>query len=57
VLRKYIMGGHVADYMEQMREEEPEKYAAHFSQYIKQGLEPDSLEDLYTKVGNPLARC
>ena len=50
VLRKYIMGGHVAEYMEQMKEEEPEKFQAHFSQYIKQGLEADDLEDLYTKV-------
>ncbi|GAB4816493.1 hypothetical protein N2152v2_003539 [Parachlorella kessleri] len=50
VLRKYIMGGHVAEYMEQMKEEEPEKFQAHFSQYLKEGLEADDLEDLYTKV-------
>lgn len=50
VLRKYILGGHVAEYMEAMKEEEPEKYEAHFSRYIKAGVEADGLEDLYTKV-------
>jgi large subunit ribosomal protein L5e len=26
VLKKYIYGGHVAEYMEEMEEEDPEKY-------------------------------
>ena len=45
-LRKYITGGHVAEYMEEMKEEEPEKYKQHFSQYIKAGIKPDEYEDL-----------
>ena len=49
-LKKYIMGGHVAEYMEQMQEENPEKYKAHFSQYIKAGLNADNLEDTFAKV-------
>jgi large subunit ribosomal protein L5e len=59
VLKKYIYGGHVAEYMEEMEEEDPEKYNRHFAKYIDEGLDADSLEDLYTKVheairANPL---
>ncbi|KAI7837748.1 hypothetical protein COHA_008380 [Chlorella ohadii] len=50
ILRKYIYGGHVGEYMEEMIEEDPEKYQAHFAEYLKNGVEPDELEDLYTKV-------
>ena len=31
ILRKYIYGGHVGEYMEEMQEEDPEKYTAHFA--------------------------
>ncbi|KAE9604826.1 putative ribosomal protein L5 eukaryotic/L18 archaeal [Lupinus albus] len=44
VHRKYIFGGHT------LIEDEPEKYQTHFSEYIKQGIEPDGLEALYKKV-------
>ena len=33
-----------------LQEEDPEKYQAHFAEYLKNGVEPDELEDLYTKV-------
>jgi len=49
-LRKYIFGGHVADYMTQMKEEDPEAYAKHFSCFIKEGVDADSLESVYKKV-------
>jgi large subunit ribosomal protein L5e len=48
--RRYIFGGHVADYMEAMKEDTPEKYAAHFSTFVKEGVEPEDLEDLYKEV-------
>ncbi|KAF0933148.1 hypothetical protein E2562_014138 [Oryza meyeriana var. granulata] len=48
--RKYIYGGHVADYMRSLAEEEPEKFQAHFSDYIKKGIEADDMEALYKKV-------
>ncbi|KAG6543794.1 hypothetical protein Mapa_014634 [Marchantia paleacea] len=48
--RKYILGGHVADYMMTLREGDPEKYEAHFSQYIKQGLEAEDLDPMYTSA-------
>ncbi|KAI3678630.1 hypothetical protein L6452_37930 [Arctium lappa] len=50
VHRKYIYGGHVASYMSTLMEDEPEKYQTHFSDYIKAGVEPDNLEELYKKV-------
>lgn len=49
-LRKYIMGGHVAEYMEEMQEEDPEKYQAHFKSFIKCGIDSENLEELYEKV-------
>ncbi len=95
--RKYILGGHIADYMNvqflsfqasitspsttfrwnilqiilsfthkkvsrgnntdslwgdglQLLEEEPEKYQAHFSEQLKEGLEADDLAEMYTSV-------
>lgn len=50
VMKKYIFGGHVAEYMEAMKEEESEKYDAHFAKYAKAGVNADKLEALYKKV-------
>ncbi|KAM3218254.1 hypothetical protein P3L10_022784 [Capsicum annuum] len=33
-----------------LMEDEPEKYQSHFSVYLKSGLEPDSIEEMYKKV-------
>jgi len=49
VHRKHIMGQHVADYMRQLLEEDEEAYKRQFSQYIKHGITPDELENVYTK--------
>jgi large subunit ribosomal protein L5e len=49
-LRKYIFGGHVGDYMNSMKEEDPEKFAKHFSKFIKEGVTSDKLEGIYKKV-------
>eukprot|EP01029_Cantina_marsupialis_P021309 TRINITY_DN50853_c0_g1_i1.p1 TRINITY_DN50853_c0_g1~~TRINITY_DN50853_c0_g1_i1.p1 ORF type:complete len:316 (+),score=55.35 TRINITY_DN50853_c0_g1_i1:29-949(+) len=48
--RARIFGDHVADYMEELQKEEPEKYAAQFSQYIKAGLNFENLEEAYEKT-------
>ncbi|XP_078181939.1 large ribosomal subunit protein uL18-like [Carex rostrata] len=50
VHRTYIFGGHVANYMRSMEEDEPEKYQSHFSEYLKRGLTADGMEALYKKV-------
>jgi len=53
-LRKYIFGGHVADYMRHLKEENSDKYRAQFSQYIAAGIGPDNMEKLYEKVHNAI---
>jgi large subunit ribosomal protein L5e len=50
VLKKYVYGGHVSEYMAEMEEEDPEKYQVHFASYLEQDLDSDSLEDLYKEV-------
>lgn len=50
ILRKYIYGGHVGEYMETMAEEEPENYQRQFANYIKNDVEGEGLEELYKEV-------
>lgn len=50
VMKKYIFGGHVAEYMEEMEEEEPEKYTRHFSKFHEMDIGGGELEDLFTEV-------
>ncbi|PJF18798.1 60S ribosomal protein L5 [Paramicrosporidium saccamoebae] len=50
VMRKHIFGGHVADYMRQLKEDDSERYQKQFSRYIKAGLTADSLESMYEKA-------
>jgi len=45
--KKYIFGGHVAEYMELLEEEDPDRYQAQFSKYIEKEIEGDSLEEMY----------
>ena len=49
-LAKYIFGGHVAEYMESLKSENPTAYKAKFSQYIKAGIESDKYEFVLKKV-------
>jgi len=49
-LRRYIFGGHVAEYMEYLQEEDEEAYKRQFASYVADSIEPDSLEDLYTEA-------
>jgi len=50
VLRKYIFGGHVADYMKKLLEEDPARYDAQFSRYKKEGITADKLEAIYAEA-------
>jgi len=50
VLRKYIFGGHVADYMKKLREADDEAYKRQFADYIKAGIEPEHIEAMWTKA-------
>jgi len=48
--KKYIMGGHVAEYMELLEEEDPDRYQTQFANYIEKDIEADSLEEMYQKA-------
>jgi len=50
VLRKYIYGGHVADYMRLLQEEDDERYKKQFSKFIQEGVTADDLEDIYKQA-------
>ncbi|KAF2432791.1 ribosomal protein L5 [Tothia fuscella] len=50
MLRKYIFGGHVAEYMETLADDDEERYKALFKGYIEDEIEADGLEELYTEA-------
>ena len=47
VHRKHIMGQNVADYMGYLIEEDEDAYKKQFSQYIKNNVTPDMMEEMY----------
>jgi len=49
-LRKYIFGGHVAEYMETLADDDEERYKALFKGYIEDDIEADGLEELYAEA-------
>jgi large subunit ribosomal protein L5e len=50
VLRKYIFGGHVSDYMKSLQKEDQDKYKKLFSRFVKEGIKADDLEGIYKKA-------
>jgi len=50
VHRHHILGGHVADYMRKLLEEDEEAYKRQFSRYVKEGITADDLEQIYTNA-------
>jgi len=50
VHRKHILGGHIADYMRQLLDEDEEAYKKQFSRYVKLGITPDEMEGIYKKA-------
>jgi large subunit ribosomal protein L5e len=61
-LRKHIFGGHVADYMKLLQEDQPAKFDKHFAAYTKAGILPDKLQEVWAKVhknirANPAAEA
>ncbi|EXJ77285.1 60S ribosomal protein L5 [Capronia epimyces CBS 606.96] len=50
LLRKYIFGGHVAEYMETLADDDEERYKSQFSKYIENDIEADGLEELYSEA-------
>jgi len=49
-LRRYIFGGHVAEYMETLADDDEERFASQFQQYVDDDVEADGLEDLYAEA-------
>jgi len=50
ILRKYIFGGHVADYMRKLQAENPTKYNKQFSKYVAAGINADGVEKMWATV-------
>jgi len=48
--RKYIFGGHVADYMNELKENNADSYKKQFGRYIKASIKPDGMEPMYAKA-------
>eukprot|EP00744_Colponema_vietnamica_P007827 GILI01011222.1.p1 GENE.GILI01011222.1~~GILI01011222.1.p1 ORF type:complete len:313 (+),score=94.30 GILI01011222.1:83-1021(+) len=55
VHRKYIFGGHVADYMRRLADDQ-ESYRRQFSQFIKAGITADKLEKVYASAHAAIRR-
>ena len=50
VLHKYIHGGHVADYMRELEEDDEESYKKLFSTFLALDMDADSLEPMYEEA-------
>lgn len=50
LLKEHILGTHVSEYMNYLLEEDEDAYQKHFSQYIKAGIQPDDIEDIYLEA-------
>ncbi|KAI9025577.1 hypothetical protein DFJ74DRAFT_699078 [Hyaloraphidium curvatum] len=50
VLRKYIFGGHVKEYMEFLEDDDEEQYKKHFSKFIEEEITADDLEEMYKEA-------
>lgn len=46
-LRKYIFGGHVAEYMETLADDDEERFKSQFQGYLDDDIEAEGLEELY----------
>lgn len=50
VLQKYIVGGHVAEYMEELQDDDEERYRQLFGTYINDGIDASAIEDIYSEA-------
>ena len=48
--RFYILGGHVAHYMEELKKKDEAAYNKQFSRYVKAGITADKIKGLYEKA-------
>ncbi|AMD19788.1 HCL363Wp [Eremothecium sinecaudum] len=50
LLRSYIFGGHVSAYMEELADDDEERYSELFKGYIADDIDADSIEDIYAEA-------
>jgi len=50
MLASYIKGGHIAEYMEELQEEDPELFEKQFASYSAEGVAGGDLEEMYEGV-------
>ncbi|CDR38428.1 CYFA0S02e01574g1_1 [Cyberlindnera fabianii] len=50
MLRKYIMGGHVAEYMEELADDDEERFKTLFKGYLADDIDADAVEDIYMEA-------
>lgn len=50
MLRKYIMGGHVAEYMEELADDDEERFRTLFKGYLADDIDADAVEDIYVSA-------
>eukprot|EP01115_Flamella_aegyptia_P011326 TRINITY_DN5256_c0_g1_i1.p1 TRINITY_DN5256_c0_g1~~TRINITY_DN5256_c0_g1_i1.p1 ORF type:complete len:293 (+),score=87.53 TRINITY_DN5256_c0_g1_i1:39-917(+) len=48
--RHRLLGGHVSDYMNKLKDENPDKYKVHFKKYLDNGIEAEKIESMYTSA-------
>ncbi|KAL3872136.1 hypothetical protein ACJMK2_040087 [Sinanodonta woodiana] len=54
VHRDHIFGKHVAQYMEKLKDDDEDLFKKQFSQYIKNGIESEKVEEMYKKAHNAI---
>ncbi len=50
VLKNYIYGGHVGEYMELLEDEDEERFRSQFEKYTEDEITAEDLEEVYTKA-------
>lgn len=50
MLEKYVTGQHVSEFMEELQEDDEDRYKKQFSAYIKEGITADKMEDMYREA-------
>jgi len=48
--KKYILAGHVADYMNKLKDDDEDSFKRQFARFIKLGIKADDLAAIYTKA-------
>jgi len=54
--RNRIFGIHIAEYQKQLKSEDPEKYNSTYSKYVKFGIQPEQIEDMWTDCHDSIRR-